>query len=92
MNIFFQVKHTKAILSNSTRKLLRFEIRAKCASQFRNKFDVSFELQFSAHFRCLLRFVIWRSDSARCITTVMWAAAAAPAAAAAADAADSCLS
>jgi len=41
MNIVFK-KYTKAILSNSTRKLLWFEITKKLIAVLRNKFIVLF--------------------------------------------------
>jgi len=49
-NIFFQVKHSEAILSNSTRKLLWFEAN-KVLIAVKNNFIVLF--YFSAHSRCL---------------------------------------
>ena len=49
---FFQIKYTDAILSNSTRKLLWFEI-IEMLIAVKNKFIVSFII-FSAHFRSLL--------------------------------------
>jgi len=45
MNIVFK-KYTKAILSNSTRKLLWFEITKKLIAVFRNKFIVLFIIIF----------------------------------------------
>jgi len=45
MNIVFK-KYTKAILSNSTRKLLWFEITKKLIAVLRNKFIVLFIIIF----------------------------------------------
>ena len=42
---FFQIKYTEAILSNSTRKLLWFEI-IKMLMQLKNKFVVLFIIIF----------------------------------------------
>jgi len=50
--IFFQIKYTEALLSNSTRKLLRFEISKMLIAVL--KIDLlCYLLQFSAHFRSL---------------------------------------
>jgi len=46
MYIFFQIKYTEAILSNSTRKLLWFEISKMLIAVFKNKFIVSFIIIF----------------------------------------------
>jgi len=42
----FQIKYTKAILSNNTRKLLWFEITKMLIAVFKNKFIVSFIIFF----------------------------------------------
>ena len=44
--IFFQIKYTEAILSNSTRKLLRFEISKMLIAVLKDKFIVSFTIIF----------------------------------------------
>jgi len=44
--IFFQIKYTESILSNSTRKLLRFEISKMLIAVLKDKFIVSFTIIF----------------------------------------------
>jgi len=44
--LFFQIKYTEAILSNSTRKLLRFEIAKVLIALLINKLIVSFIIIF----------------------------------------------
>ena len=62
----FQIKYTEAILSNSTRKLLRFEINKMLIAVKKNKFivlfmvifvTVSFIILFCSHCRRLRNFV-----------------------------------
>ena len=43
---FFQIKYTEAILSNSTRELLRFEITKMLIAVLKNKFAVLFIIIF----------------------------------------------
>ena len=44
----FQVKYTEAIVSNGTRKLLRFEIAKMLIAVFKNELIVSFIIIFGA--------------------------------------------
>jgi len=44
--LFFEIKYTEAILSNSTRKLLRFEIAKVLIALLINKLIVSFIIIF----------------------------------------------
>jgi len=46
INIFFKQKHTKAILSNSTQKLLWLETIKMLIAVFKNKFIVLFIIIF----------------------------------------------
>jgi len=46
MNIFFQIKYTEAILSNSTRKLLWFEITEMLIAVLKSKFIALFIIIF----------------------------------------------
>ena len=49
-----QIKYTEAILLNSTRKLLRFEITKMLIAVLKNKLIVSFTIIFGTLFRSLL--------------------------------------
>jgi len=48
-----QIKYTEAVLSNSTRKLLSFEITKMLIAVVKNTFVVLFFLEFLADFRSL---------------------------------------
>ena len=59
--IFFQIKCTEAILSNSTGKLLRFEITKNADCSSKNKFIVSFIIIFDTLSFLSGGVVVWLS-------------------------------
>jgi len=63
---FFQVKYTEAVLSNSTRKLLRFEIAKTLIAVLKTNFMVSFIVIFSTLSFCI--------GYLQCFDAVGWAA------------------
>ena len=64
--LFFQVKYTEAVLSNSTRKLLRFEIAKTLIAVLKTNFMVSFIVIFGT--------LSFRIGCLQCFDAVGWAA------------------
>ena len=65
INIYFQIKYTEAILSNSTRKLSQFQITELLNAVMKKISLLCCLLQFSAHFRPTITATSSRTSAGR---------------------------